>query len=42
MGPVINAKNEVIGIAATGKDKHEDFSQDVEFGVIPINIIDAI
>ena len=38
-GPVLNAKNEVIGIAATGKDKHEDFSQEVEFGVIPINVI---
>ena len=38
-GPVLNAKNEVIGIAATGKDKHEDSSQEVEFGVIPINLV---
>jgi RNA-directed DNA polymerase len=38
-GPVLNAKNEVIGIAATGKDKHEDSSHQCEFGVIPINTI---
>jgi len=34
--------NKVIGIAATGKDKHEDSSQKVEFGVIPINTISRV
>ena len=41
-GPVLNKNNEVIGIAATGKDKHEDSSQQVEFGVIPIDSINKI
>jgi len=38
-GPVLNARGQVIGIAATGKDKHEDSSQEVQFGVIPINSV---
>lgn len=41
-GPVLNDKNEVIGIAATGKDKPETYSREVEFGVIPINAIDEL
>jgi hypothetical protein len=41
-GPVLNDKNEVIGIAATGKDKPDTYSHEVEFGVIPINAFDKL
>jgi S1-C subfamily serine protease len=41
-GPVLNDKDEVIGIAVTGRDKPEPDSYGVEYGVIPIKVIDEL
>lgn len=41
-GPVLDSRNRVIGIAATGADKFENITTTVDYGVIPIESLKAL
>jgi RNA-directed DNA polymerase len=41
-GPVLDSRNRVIGIAATGADKFETITQTVDYGVIPVESLQAL
>jgi RNA-directed DNA polymerase len=38
-GPVLDSRNRVIGVAATGADKFENINKTVDYGVIPIEAL---
>jgi RNA-directed DNA polymerase len=40
-GPVLDSRNRVVGIAATGVDRSEDTKATLNFGVIPIEVLDV-
>ncbi len=41
-GPVLDSRNRVIGIAATGADKFENTTKTVDYGVIPAESLKAL
>jgi predicted TIM-barrel fold metal-dependent hydrolase len=41
-GPVLDSRNRVIGLAATGADKFENITKTVDYGVIPIESLKAL
>jgi RNA-directed DNA polymerase len=41
-GPVLDSRNRVIGVAATGADKFENMNATVNYGVIPIETLESL
>ena len=41
-GPVLDSRNRVIGVAATGPDKFENITKTVDYGVIPVESLKAL